>query len=1122
MNSKTKLLAAFAVALAMLVPLSMTDSAQESDAGLQDTMDGLTGLFEGIGDASTLPENIDKDLTVTDDTAVVGDVKMAAGVTVTVESGASLIMEMNSSFSLTAGEGCKFVFEEGSVLSYFGSNYEFKETTAVKVSGKASYTIVNTEPPKDKISINSKVTIAVDKGTVVEVSDVIVKFEGAVEATGDLTVNVNGSITDIIAYIQNKEYNKIDASADLKVDFNIGKITVTTKDDKFAVESGKASLSVKASTPLANKTEDFRGNIVAESKIECSVDDQKFTEELNGSLDLKFNGIEKVDILDPSTYKNISIDASGSFKSTMTADIVTDDFTLKGLKDTAELSFSEDSATGSSEFSIKELRIKQAVEGVETNVVINNLSAKGSFSIDLKEAEEKAKDIDLPQVDVDSLKSKIKNLLSQLDSSNINFDDLTAKVKDIANKVRNTDFSKIDAKDIEEILDNMESLIAKITGDDSFSFDDIDMESIINSDFVQQMKDAAESVDIEASMEISVGDLEVETKGDVYNLITVNGFKVDAKVTADSSLKVQANAKLDKAEFTANAPGAFQMATINGLEASVTYDGQVEAKITLKDAMTKDIKNGAGSAVSASGIEIAISSEDEVLSLSVKGSMNNKSYANGTISSETGLTDLSVKISLDLSDIDIIGIISGEVSPMVILQNITVEEITGKMSQTSQGITMDWGSVKFDMENMIMSSEKITLSGTYTVHDSSISKIEGSIINYHQPVMSFGNYGFDSAEVTYTMKDGSKVIDKMEVADSKLIEKITVSGDVNYGEIQSAVGIFAAIGYYLSEKELTVDGDGRLIMSSFGFDYDLNGTVYVTEFIQIDGENYSLNFNGAYLAIADGDASKMTVQAAKGYTLDPESYEGFEIQDGYVVITDNYLTAVSVGEKFKLTIDGKEQEATYGQYVDADVADDVIWLKDSSGTVYGDVSDGSWSYEYLYYGDLTLTSVTGTEAKVKSGETVSAESNDFYFAVPMEADVFTVSAPSGLIFTVDTEYAYSESFCVSNAKTTYNGSEAYDITATGPMSVKFPVKDENTVLYHIINGVPVEMAGTYEVDENGQMYLCATLTSYSTYVLDSGTAGGLVLDMTMLVIIFAVFVVVIVAAVIVVKKKRAA
>ena len=1098
MNSKTKLLAAFAVALAMFVPLSMTDSAQESDAGLQDAMDGLSGLFEGIGDASTLPENIDKDMTVTDDTAVVGDVKMAAGVTVTVESGASLIMDMNSSFSLTAGEGCKFVFEQGSILSCFGATYEFKEDTPVKFSGKFSFTIVNTESQSNNIGVNGKVTIAVDKDTVLEVSDVVVKFEGAVEATGEFTANVNGSITDIIAYISNKEYNKIDASADLKVNVDVGKVSFTVGDTVIAVENETIALTVSVSTPASNKTDDFKANLALESKQQISIDGQEISGETSANFDLKFGGLENVDISDFSTLTNITCDVSGNVKSTLTADsIVFDDvFVMKGLKESLEINITDNSGTVKEESSLKELKINYTGDTTKAEITLNNLSSKNNFSIDFSEAVQKSKDLDSIEIDIDELASLLA---------------------DLRKEIADFDPSSIDISDLSEI--DVHSMIEAARDLYSSEFGSID---IISDEDAQALIDVAESITVDASSEFSIGEIVVDVKkDDTSALVTVNGIKADAKVTIDDELNAQTNAKLDKAEFTANAPGAFQMATINGLEASVTYDGQVEAKITLKDAMTKNIENGAGSAVSASGIEIALSSEDEVLSLSVKGSMNNKSYANGTISSETGLTDLSVKISLDLSGIDIIGIISGEVSPMVILQNITVEEITGKMSQTSQGITMDWGSVKFDMENMIMSSEKITLSGTYTVHDSSISKIEGSIINYHQPVMSFGNYGFDSAEVTYTMKDGSKVIDKMEVADSKLIEKITVSGDVSYGEIQSTVGIFA-IGYYLSEKELTVDGDGRLIMSSFGFDYDLNGTVYVTEYIQIDGAYYSLNFNGAYLAIADGDASKMTVQAARGYTLDPESYEGFEIQDGYVVITDNYLTAVSVGEKFKLTIDGKEQEATYGQYVDVDVADDVIWLKDSSGTVYGGVSDGSWYYQYLYYGDLTLTSVTGTEAKVKSGETVSVESNDFYFAVPMEADVFTVAAPSGLIFTVDTEYADSESFCVSNAKTTYNGSEAYDITASGKMSVKFPVKDENTVLYHIINGVPVEMAGTYEVDENGQMYLCATLTSYSTYVLDSGTAGGLVLDMTMLVIIFAVFVVVIVAAVIVVRKKRTA
>ena len=46
-----------------------------------------------------------------------------------------------------------------------------------------------------------------------------------------------------------------------------------------------------------------------------------------------------------------------------------------------------------------------------------------------------------------------------------------------------------------------------------------------------------------------------------------------------------------------------------------------------------------------------------------------------------------------------------------------------------------------------------------------------------------------------------------------------------------------------------------------------------------------------------------------------------------------------------------------------------------------------------------------------------------------------------------------------------------------------PVKNEDTKLFHVINGVPVEMTGHYEIGEEGKMYLDVNLPSYSVYYL---------------------------------------
>jgi|GEM_PF-2247443 len=46
----------------------------------------------------------------------------------------------------------------------------------------------------------------------------------------------------------------------------------------------------------------------------------------------------------------------------------------------------------------------------------------------------------------------------------------------------------------------------------------------------------------------------------------------------------------------------------------------------------------------------------------------------------------------------------------------------------------------------------------------------------------------------------------------------------------------------------------------------------------------------------------------------------------------------------------------------------------------------------------------------------------------------------------------SDRVAVSVSKTTFDGYRAYDITSDGRVHTMFPVSDDNTKLYHIVNG----------------------------------------------------------------------
>ena len=62
-----------------------------------------------------------------------------------------------------------------------------------------------------------------------------------------------------------------------------------------------------------------------------------------------------------------------------------------------------------------------------------------------------------------------------------------------------------------------------------------------------------------------------------------------------------------------------------------------------------------------------------------------------------------------------------------------------------------------------------------------------------------------------------------------------------------------------------------------------------------------------------------------------------------------------------------------------------------------------------------------------------------------------------------------------------DGFKAYDIVSDERVHAMFPVSDDNTRLYHMVNGNPVEMASMLVLKEDGSMFLEADLSSYSVY-----------------------------------------
>ena len=142
---------------------------------------------------------------------------------------------------------------------------------------------------------------------------------------------------------------------------------------------------------------------------------------------------------------------------------------------------------------------------------------------------------------------------------------------------------------------------------------------------------------------------------------------------------------------------------------------------------------------------------------------------------------------------------------------------------------------------------------------------------------------------------------------------------------------------------------------------------------------------------------------------------------------------------------------------------------------------------------MTLTSVTTATVTATPDEVVKLTTDKFNFVVPdAEFDFITYELPSGMIVSFASEDLVSgEAVRAAVEETKYEGKDAFMIHSDHTMTIEYAVSGTDVTLYHVIRGVPVPMNCMYYVDENGQTYAVAELTSYSTYFFDEkGSNGG--------------------------------
>lgn len=551
-------------------------------------------------------------------------------------------------------------------------------------------------------------------------------------------------------------------------------------------------------------------------------------------------------------------------------------------------------------------------------------------------------------------------------------------------------------------------------------------------------------------------------------------LKVDATDGIYADLDFRADDVLARSDTNAGT----ELLDADDVDVDATYDGSLTLHIKAGASVLEDIDDGHGYEASTDGISISAVIIGPVIEAELEGDAVYKRFNEYAEDSRFTFTDATATVSAAIGeDLD--------------LKDYEVGAFAGDVVLIYDGIALDCGRMSYEPVTGMFASQNVLVSGTSTDAYSEVLAIDGMIADFR--ISLDGDCAFSSHVLTYTLNDGSVLRDTMAVSGGKVAESIEISGRVPYN---IANGYSTVTGNHTRAAveglpiTLGVSGSGTLTMTSLdaGIMTLTNGSVSVNGYIRTDDLLIMLNgFSGARIAVFGPDGG-MKVEAEPGYTLDPSTYDGFAIIDGWVALDESKivdgridLTAVSVPDRYRLTVDGDVVDAVYRSMVVREVPEDVMWFADADGNVYGSIQYGEWSFWYDVLGDLELKSVKGKEVVAEPGKTVKSPSDSFYFEIPSSGQSASIATPSGLIFGIDPHMPASDRVAVSVSKTTFDGYRAYDITSDVRVHAMFPVSDDNARLYHIVNGNPVEMASVFVLREDGSMLLEADLSSYSVY-----------------------------------------
>lgn len=969
---------------------------------------------------------------------------------VRVADGYVLILSA-ADISVTAQGSAVFVFEKGASVAVslgsildmdIGFNiYTFKEKTEISLDG--TYSSNGSE---------GSIGMAFSEGTVIKVGDTSVK------AVKDNSVGFNYSISSLTPSL----------TVSGAVSFTIGGIEITYptgEDTSYMVSvSGDGSVSVNYGNPTTVLKANINMNISEEDFFDISVG-------MSANVTLANSEDEGISLksgnVSVSVKADMKLDLGGLEKAYPKADVE-----IKGFELGLDVSVSE---TGAAKVSAR-LSLANVSADITRDVIIMSAEESRSDSIRVEVSDVRASlDAEAALADIMALVSSggyDVNVPSIPSWKSTDFEDIFDDVQVLSER----DWAFADDKDVSDFYAAMDRFINDpISG--LVDFYELDSESY---SIYGNMDDLAKSVagmrDIDFSVSLSIGNIDVEVEGSRMLDLEVGGVGFDMSLDntsseTDAGVKTVAMLSAEARVGGINAALSNYSVALEKIEADakVSFGGKVES-IYADDTVTVNTFDFSGSADAS--LYIKGYTEGGRMMLSVDG-------GNATFD----FSDEGRYTSVSLEDVKV-GVHGADLSIKSLFMDTDYSFSVKEMSMKGPFFISVWNPA------------------AYKDCDISVKNLSG---------VASKEYSVDSIHAWIVSADGGV----LELTSNGNDRTVSVNGGDVYSDILCPIDLFNNILVTQVEiipdgASITFEGDSLLVVDSF----------YVQDGGKVSGSFATWNFFGDvannYCLSAYGmihtELGVKYVDGVPTFFIHPwEGYVGDDVSDisGFTYDKETKTISIEPGDSLNLLEAEVNDPATFSIYVDGEKKTECqyydvatlsieapegkvpLFMVNQFGKAVGVLSDTGkgvyeWKCIYGYSYDLYLTPYCGTLSEVKTGEVTDIGDDGARFVIPEDSDgTVTVKTSSGVLWEIDGKSNQGKTYDVVATKTVYDGHDAYILDCSGDAVVYLPVTGSDTFLYHVNDFGFATVIQSDIVEIDGVKYFKFSTDDYSYFYAGS-------------------------------------